>query len=182
MLKHNVEQIVDSIPMKDYHVMIYERIELFYVTFEIFLVFLRVPRDDPSTRILVVVRVASTVSKQTAESLTSQSMRERFIEAASLGKGRKWPRKSSTYVHFILPALLALYKAKLCDFQKLIDNKLRDILSDLHQNHTTRFPPSAVMEVKKTIATLQPVESDARPCCHGVAAEFVVLDFESARC
>jgi len=35
------------------------------------------------------------------------------------------------------------------------------------------------MEVEKTITTLQPVESDAVPSCHGITAEFVILDFES---
>jgi len=35
------------------------------------------------------------------------------------------------------------------------------------------------MKVEKTITTLQPVESDAVPSCHRVAAEFVVLDFKS---
>lgn len=94
-----MEQIVDLVPMKDYHVMTYERIEPLYLTFEISPVFLCVLRDAPSTSILVVARVANAVSKQTAKSLTSQSMRERFIEAALLGRGQgcSSPRKSSTY-------------------------------------------------------------------------------------
>lgn len=58
--------------MKDYHVIIYEGLELLYVAFEMSLVFLRVKRNAPRTCILVVARAASAVSKSTAKSLASQ--------------------------------------------------------------------------------------------------------------
>lgn len=55
----------------------------------------------------------------------------------------------------------------------------RHILGNLDQDHTARIGSRAVVQVKQTVAGLQPVETDAVPSGQRVPAEFVVLDFEA---
>jgi hypothetical protein len=48
-LKYNAEQIVGSVLTQEYHVMIWEGLEISYVTIGLALVLLRIPQDDPGT-------------------------------------------------------------------------------------------------------------------------------------
>jgi len=48
-LKYNAEQIVGSVLTQEYHAMIWEGLEVSYVTIGLALVLLRVPREDPTT-------------------------------------------------------------------------------------------------------------------------------------
>lgn len=84
-----MEQIVDSVPMRGLSRYNLRRNQIFYVAFEMSLVFLCVPRVAPSTSILVVARVANAVSMLTAKSLASQSMRDGFVGAALLGERKR---------------------------------------------------------------------------------------------
>ncbi|CAI7611164.1 unnamed protein product [Penicillium viridicatum] len=48
-LKYNAEQIVGSVLTQEYHVMLWEGLEISYVTIGLALVLLRIPQDDPGT-------------------------------------------------------------------------------------------------------------------------------------
>lgn len=98
--------------------MIYERIELLYVTFENSLVFLRVPWDAPRTSIFVVARAADSASNQIVKSLTSQvcvsvSLRLRFWGEDKAAAAQE----NQVHMRFIVALPPALYKFKFRGFQ-----------------------------------------------------------------